>query len=270
MKQRRGRRKQERQTPSREEPSDKRQYFIAALILLLGFATSVSILRHPLRRAKEAETSETQTEQAMFDSYIPTTYTVNFYDSDGLRIASRRIPSGQPVLPPDITREGSVLKCWSQSLYGVDRDMDVHPVFQSFEQAKNTVYADAVYADISEDFVVTVCLGGDVDCCAFSIIAAYDSDLLQLVSVTPLEENITAVNGPKAGTFTLTRSGTDMLNHPLPLAELRFVAKERGSYETNLPMQTREIYTIRNEIQSYTDSSAYDASMFLLDFGEKE
>ena len=270
MKQKRGSRKQGNSTRSRESKFDVKQYLIAAFILLLGITVSIFILRRPTHHALKAEPEEVPGEEATVDSILQTTYTVNFYNPDGIRVESIRISGGSPVLPPVITEEGSVFKGWNDALYSVERDMEVHPVLQSFEKAKNVVYADALYADIDEEFVVTVCLAGDVDCCAFSIVGAYDRDLLQLLEIVPLEKAVTTANDEKTGTFTLTRTEADILNYPVSLAELRFIAKREGSYETNLPLQTSEIYTIRDGVQVYTDSTAYDASLFLLDFGGEE
>lgn len=216
------------------------QYLLAALIVLIGAAASLLILTKPWK-----------TEH----------YKVSFYDLDGQLLTQYKAENGKSLLPPPFEKDGYMFKNWDKDLYAVTEDLEVYPICEKIGDAKNIVYADTVYADTGSEFSVTPKLSGTVDCSGFTIEMGYDAELLHFEGADAVLDGLTVEENN--GTVTMMWSDHAPVTEETDLAVLYFKCKGNGSYSTNLPFLTKEIVTLERGEEVYTDSTAYDATLYL-------
>ncbi len=222
------------------------QYLIAALILLVGAAASLLILTKPW------ETEKTETTQLCM---------VTFYDATGKLWRTHEVHSGSHVIPVPFEQEGYMFKGWDKDLYTVTEDLEVYPVCEAISDAKNIVYVDTVYADTEYVLSVTPKLSGTVDCSGFTIEMGYDDELLHFEGAGPILDGLTVENAD--GVVTMTWSADAAIAEETDIAILYFKCKKDSSYSTTLPFLTKEIVTLQQGEQIYTDSTAYDGKLYL-------
>lgn len=251
-----------------KDRSKKRERRIALIIVLIGLCISGIILLLPgwigANQSNGEPTAVGIPEGSAAESTEPpASYTVSFYDETGAPLESTVVTGGDPVIPPEIPMQsGYVFKGWSESLFQVEGDLNVYPVFESVADKKNAIVGNAVYG--TDSFVLQLNLDGQVDCCDFQIELAYDTKLLQLEAAKPLLKGLTAEHDPETGTITLKWSSDTAVTEPNALAELRFHCEQAGLYRTNLATVTEEIHTFDGTTRIYTDSTAYDAEIMIL------
>lgn len=216
------------------------QYLVAVLIVLIGAAVSLLILIRPWEIKH---------------------YKVGFYDLDGQLLAEYKAEAEKSVVPPPFEKAGYMFKGWDKDLYAVTEDLKVYPVCEDISEAKNIVYADAVYADTDSEFSVTPKLSGTVDCSGFTIEMGYDDELLHFEGASSVLDGLTVEESN--GTVTMTWSSNTLITAETDIAILYFKCKEDGSYSTKLPFLTKEIVTMEQGKEVYTDSTAYDATLYL-------
>lgn len=232
-------------------------YLAALLILLLGGAISAFLLTRPAPAAPDSGEVQKQPVKEQ------PAHTVRFFDRGGQLLRTETVPHGEPVLPPVLSEPELILKKWDKPLHSVAEDMDVYPVYTAIGEEKNIVCTDAVYADTAQEFCITPRLAGTVDCSAFTIEIAYDSKLLTFMRGEAVLEGVQTECDEEKGVLTLRWSGESVLTQPGELTRLYFTCEETGSYQTNFPTVTKEIHTLQNGAQVYTDSVAYDGALFL-------
>lgn len=236
--------------PGKTKPG---HYLLAGLILLVGVGVSLFLLSRPdAGPVQDPDSSE----QAR------TEHTVRFYDLDGQLLQTETVLTGQAVLPPELHRTDLRFRGWDKPLHCVTEDMDVYPEVQPLGEEKNIVCTDAVYADTGQEFCIIPRLAGTVDCSQFSIEIAYDKDLLKFQQDEAVLVGV-QVENDKGGLLTLRWSGEETLTQPMQLTKLYFTCRQTGAFETNFPTATKEIHTLQNGAQVYTDSMAYDGALFL-------
>lgn len=236
--------------------STKRQVLAAVGIVLLGFAVSAVILFNPFR-AEKAEEKQPET-----------LYAVSFFGYDGELIEKQNVREGAPARPPTPEKAGYIFKGWSIPLYSVTADAEAYPDYVLAGDAKNVLYANAVYADSGGDIRVPVKIDGTVDCTGFTVRLEYDGKLLEFLSAENAVSGLTA-EIPEDGVLKLTRSSDSALSEPGTLAELVLRCRSGGAYKTKISLKAEEIYTVHNGTEVFTDSTAYDTWLYLFDY-EKE
>jgi len=237
--------------PGKTKPS---HYLVAGLILLVGAGFSLFLLSRPPAVPASAPDASGQPK---------TEHTVQFYGLEGQKLQVQTVLAGEAVLPPELLQTELRFRGWDKPLHCVTEDMDVYPVAQPLGEEKNIVCTDAVYADTGQEFCIIPRLAGTVDCNQFSIEIAYDKDLLKFQRDEAVLVGVQVENDKEKGLLTLRWSGEEKLTQPTELARLYFTCRQTGAFETNLPTVTKEIHTLQNGVQVYTDSMAYDGALFL-------
>lgn len=234
--------------------SKKKEYLIAALILLCGVVLSVGILLTAYLRRSGGRTSDAPKAEPI---------EITFLDEKGNLIEKRRVESGTSVIPPTVSKEGHFLKDWDKFLLQVVSPMEVTPYFEPVEGVKNAVYADAVYAKTNQPVTLKVCLGGDVDAKSFRIEAEYDAELLLLKKGNALLDGIkfTQKKENGIGTAIITYQGEKTLDVATALAELVFEVQVPGDYKTTVTFATKEIEVLNRD--EHSDSTAYETDIYL-------
>lgn len=219
-----------------------RQYLLALLILLIGATLSSLILLQPWNTVY---------------------HTVSFYDQNGELTESCRVKDGSAVIPPAIFLEGYRFKDWSGQLHKVTGDMEVYPLFSEVGTERNVIYADTVYNRIDKPISVIPTISGTVDTCGFEIEMGFDSELLRFKDAEPIIEGIT-ITQESEGLLILRWSSERSLKAETQLARITFEATVKdGAYGTTIPFLTREIYRQDEGDRVYTDSTAYDAKLYI-------
>lgn len=229
-------------------------YLLAGLILLAGVGISLFLLSRPPVPAASAPDGSGQERRE---------HTVHFYGLDGQLLQTETVPDGQAVLPPELHRADLRLRGWDKPLHCVTEDMEVYPVVQPLGQEKNIVCTDAVYAHTGQEFCIMPRLTGTVDCSQFVIEVTYDKKLLRFERDEAVLAGVQVENDTKNGLLTLRWSGESTLSQPTELTRLYFTGRQSGAFETNFPTVTKQIHTLQNGAQVYTDSVAYDGALFL-------
>lgn len=216
------------------------QYTVAAIILAVGIAVSLLIWLHP---------------------WTVEHFSVRFYGYDGELLETQKVRAGDAARPPALQEDGHIFKRWNRDLYVIWEDMDVSPVYEPVGEEKNIVYADAVYAETGDVFVVTPKLSGAVNCSGFTIEIGYDHNLLSFEGAELSLQGLSVEQ--QDGILTLRWSSDHVLDQPTELAVLRFRSIMEGPYCTNFPFLTKEIVSLEQGDEVYTDSTAYEAKLYL-------
>ena len=141
---------------------DKKQYWIAGMILLVGiFISSVILLAAFLPKSKKAPAETTGGTAPVTEA--PKDFTVTFYDEKGTVMQKSSVKGGEAILPPALHAKTRIFKGWNQNLFWVDGDIDVYPLVMEIDTKKNVFYADAVYAKSGGEVQIPVYIGGEVD-----------------------------------------------------------------------------------------------------------
>lgn len=255
---------------TKKRPNAKGHYLIAGAILLAGCAISGLILRWggvigtppPVEEEGSAAASSSEVPET-------TTCAVTFYDWKSDPLEEKTVAQGAPVLPPVLEEENVLFKGWSEDLYAVQEDLKVVPRGENVAEVTNALCADSVYVSGKEPFRVVLRMEGQVDCTDFVITMAYDADLLTFEGLENALPTLVAKNDPATGELVLTNTGGQHLRAPTELGKLIFRCTKDGGYQTNLPKTVSEIYTEHNGSKVYTDSTAYDTNVYILEI-EKE
>lgn len=256
---------------------DKKQYWIAGLILLVGILISSVILLAaflPKRQKAPAETTggtapvtEVAPEVATDSATEAATeaakeITVTFYDEKGTLMQKSAVRGGETVLPPTMHSKTQIFKGWSQNLFWIDGDMDVYPLVTQIDAKKNVFYADAVYAKSGGEVRIPVYIGGEVDLGDFTMEISYDAVILRYGGIEG--ESVTAVDDAADGRLTVKRTDGERLNAAGKLFTLCFTATDREGYESEILLRPKETFTLEKGEKVYVDSIAYDAKLYLL------
>ena len=241
-------------------------YLIAGAILLAGCAVSALILYSGGLIGNNAP-AETGTSSAA----VPPARdcVVTFYDRSGSLLETKTVKQGEPVMPPVLKEENFNFKGWSEDLYAVQENLEVSPWGEEVAEKKNTLCADSVYVRGKEPFQVSLRMTGEVDCTDFVITMAYDAELLAFEGLDSSLATLTVEHNAETGELILTNTGGAHLTSPTELGKLTFRCVKDGGYRTNLPKTVSEIYTDHNGSKVYTDSTAYDTNLYILEV-EKE
>ena len=249
----------------KEQSTGKAQYWIAGLILLMGVAVSGLILvrsgviggKAPAEGGKPSAQSAVEQEKRF--------HTVRFLNVDGSLIREETVPYGEPVLPPEVQQDNAVQTGWDGELFHIVEDMEVTPTFQPLDTVKNAVYMNCVYQPVEDEIVMTITLGGQVDCCGFELEAAYDKELLKLLEAEPLLEGLQTEHKTKNGLLELILPDGEDLRAETELVRLHFKCTKQDSYSTTIPVLTREIHKRGEAGIGNTDSTAYDGRLYLME-----
>lgn len=242
-------------------------YLIAGAILLAGCAVSALILYSGGLIGNNAP-AETGTSSS---AVVPPARdcAVTFYDRSGNLLETKTVKQGEPVMPPVLKEENFNFKGWSEDLYAVQENLEVSPWGEEVAETKNTLCADSVYVSGKEPFQVSLRMTGEVDCTDFVITMAYDAELLAFEGLDSSLATLTVEHNAETGELILTNTGGAHLTSPTELGKLTFRCVKDGGYRTNLPKTVSEIYTDHNGSKVYTDSTAYDTNLYILEV-EKE
>lgn len=253
----------------KKQPDTKRHYLIAGAILLAGCAISGLILHRGGVIGSSPPAEEGGSASSSAEAPAAKDCAVTFYDWKGSQLEERTAKQAAPVLPPVLEEENLLFKGWTEDLYAVWDDMDVAPYGEDVTEVTNALCADSVYVGGKESFQVTLRMAGQVDCTDFVITVAYDAGLLTFEGLEDALPTLSVKNDPKTGELILTNTGGQHLRAPTELGKLTFRCTKDGGYQTNLPKTVSEIYTDHNGSKVYTDSTAYDTNVYILDV-EKE
>ncbi len=250
--------------------SKKKEYIIAAIILVLGCAISAFILFIP-KKAKPDIKPPTDTEiseQSEGVIHIPDenlkTFTVNFYDENGNVLESKSVKEGKSALPPDYSKEDYIFKGWNGLLFSIASDIDVYPNIEPLAEDKNIIFADAVYTQNGQPLTVSAKLSGEVNCCDFVIEASYDSELLSFKEIRNAINGLTAEDKKDEGMVILKYSGETISEQTL-ISDMVFDVNMEGMYSSKLVFATKEIHKKNDAgMVEYTDSVAYETNIFIL------
>lgn len=252
------------------------QYLIATVILLAGIAVSALFLTDafPLPFGGEEQTdSQPSVNEVISGEPTPdpqTTpeelpvYTVRFYGMEGEVLTQCTVAQGYSPEPPAYEAEGMRFRGWDKEIFFARSDLDLYPRFAALSEDKNIVYANAVYAGWDETICVTPRIAGTVDCCSFSIELSYDNLLLDYTGCGALLPGVTVTDDAEAGVLTLSWEDDTALTEACPLVQLYFSCTGEQCYTTTMNLVTRQIQTLKEGNEVYTESMAYDMEVFIL------
>lgn len=193
------------------------------------------------------------------------TYTVTFY-SDNEKVLSintvKRNDCASPPNEPQISY-GNVFIKWDKDFSKVKKDLDIHPVCESFDGKKNVFSTSGAYAVSNQSANVHLALSGDVCTAGFEISIEYDSKSLALESVYN-EDGDLIYNTDNAGKIILNLASAQNITGDVDICDLKFgVLCESGEYP--LKINVEKVFTV-NEDNSITatDFNVIDSSVFVI------
>lgn len=110
-------------------------------------------------------------------------HTVRFTDYDGSVLASRRVLTGQTVVPPiPPKRDGYLFKRWSADYSEIRGDMTIVAEYVE-NTASNIFTVSSAAATAGEEVSILVKMNGTVNVCGYDFRLHYNGDILEYVGI---------------------------------------------------------------------------------------
>ena len=200
-------------------------------------------------------------------------YTVTFYSNDGTVLKIDSVEKGKTANPPVQPQMlyGTVFQSWDTEFSSVTKNLEVHPICEDVKGKTNIFAIEGAYGKSGGTVIVPIRLCGDVCVSAFDLTISYDSDALELVSVT--EDGAVLYNDEAPGKIRLNYVSTDNTVADVDICSLEFSVKApSGQIPVNLEMQS--IYTYKDSLESENDDlyvpeySTLNGTVYILTKGE--
>lgn len=179
-------------------------------------------------------------------------YTVTFYSNDGTVLKVDSVAEGNTANPPMQPQMlyGTVFQSWDTDISSVTKDLKVYPICEDVKEKMNIFAIEGAYGKSGGTVIVPIRLCGDVCVSAFDLTISYDSNALELVSVT--EDGAVLFNSEVPGKIRLNYVSTDNTVADVDICFLKFSVKvPSGKIPVSLEMQS--IYTCKDSLESDND-----------------
>ncbi len=175
-----------------------------------------------------------------------TKYVVRFITDDGIPITIKESKKGGAFNPPTPPRRiGCIFNGWSGDYSNITQNTDIIASYTDVSDIVNAICADTVYSSFGSEFNVLIGIYGDVDFCGLDMDVIYDSDLLELIEVTDVDDCVIQ-NSSTNGVVHLNYVTTNNTTGEVTFLNLKFRSKVTTKTETNLQINVNSIYSLDN------------------------
>ncbi len=179
-------------------------------------------------------------------------YTVTFYSNNGTILKIDSVEKGKAANPPATPQMlyGTVFQSWDAEISNVSKDLEVYPVCEDIKDKPNVFAVDGAYGKSGDTVIVPIRLCGEVCASAFDLTITYDSDALELLSVT--EDGAVLFNDETPGVIKLNYVSTENTVADVDICLLEFFVK---SADGKLPvtLEMHSIYACKDLLESKND-----------------
>lgn len=187
-------------------------------------------------------------------------YTVTFAYQDGTVIETKEVTQGKGVFPPELKGQG-VFRGWSAGINNIQRDIEVHPNYYSNEE-DNLFCFDSVYVQEGKEFSLDIRLRGKVSVSAGELILEYDPEVLDFLGAEDMQK--CTVEEETEGTVMLRFSSEEPIKEAMRFAGLRFLAKEKDAYFTEVSLKTRNVFIVAQGQELPADHATLNNKVFFM------
>lgn len=179
-------------------------------------------------------------------------YTVTFYSNDGTVLKIDSVEKGKAANPPVQPQMlyGTAFTSWDADISSVTKNLEVHPICEDVKEKSNVFVIEGAYGKSGGTVIVPIRLCGDVCVSAFDLTISYDSNALELLSVT--EDGAVLYNDEVPGKIKLNYVSIDNTIADVDICYLKFSVKEpQGQLPVTLELNS--IYACKGSLESNND-----------------
>ena len=185
---------------------------------------------------------------------------VTFAYLDGTVIATKEVPHGKGVFPPELTDKG-VFRGWSNGFNAVVADVEAHPIYHNITE-NNLFYFDSVYVQEGEELSLDVRVGGYVSVSSGKLTLEYDSEVLEFLGSKDMVQ--CDISEAVKGELVISFKSDAILNTETLLSQLRFLAKEKDAYATEVLLKASNVKVVVGGQEMPADCATINNKVFFL------
>ena len=173
-------------------------------------------------------------------------YVVRFITDDGIPITIKESKKGGAFNPPTPPRRiGYVFNGWTGDYSNIIQNTDIIASYTNISSVVNVICADTVYSSFGSEFNILIGIYGEVNFCGLDMDVTYDSDLLELIAVTDVDDCVIH-NSSTNGVIHLNYVTTNNTTGEVTFMNLKFRSKVTTKTETNLQININSMYSLDN------------------------
>lgn len=172
---------------------------------------------------------------------------VRFITDDGIPIIIKEAEKGvrfNAPMPP--RRIGYVFNGWMGDYSNITQDTDIIASYTDVSSIVNAICADTVYSLCGSEFNVLIGICGEVSFCGLDMDIKYDSDLLELIEVTDID-NCVIQNSSNVGVINMNYVSANNTDGEVTFMNLKFKSKTIIKAETNLQIDVNSMYLLDSD-----------------------
>ena len=173
-------------------------------------------------------------------------YVVRFITDDGIPITIKESKKGGAFNAPTPPRRiGYIFNGWMGDYSNITQNTDIIASYTNISNTTNAICADTVYSLCGSEFNVLIGIYGEVNFCGLDMDVTYDSDLLELIEVTDVDDCVIQ-NSSTNGVIHLNYVTTNNTTGEVTFMNLKFKSKVTTKTETNLQINVNSMYSLDN------------------------
>ena len=200
-------------------------------------------------------------------------YTVTFYSNDGTVLKIDSVENEMAANPPAQPQMlyGTVFRSWDADIASVTNNLEVYPICENANGKLNIFAIEGSYGKSGGTVIVPFRLCGDVCVAAFDITVSYDSNALELLSVS--EDDAVIYNDKHPGVINLNYVSTDNTVTDVDICFLEFLIKSPSGH-IPITLEMHSIYACQDTLESNNDAlyvpeySTINGTVYVLPKGE--
>ena len=179
-------------------------------------------------------------------------YTVTFYSNDGTVLKIDSVEKGKTANPPAQPQMlyGTVFQSWDTDISSVTKNLEVRPICEDVKEKQNIFAIEGAYGKSGGTVIVPIRLCGEVCVSAFDMTISYDSNALDLISVS--EDGAVLYNDEMPGKIKLNYVSTDNTLADVDICFLEFSIKD-PSGQSQVTLDMHSIYACQDSLESEND-----------------
>lgn len=179
-------------------------------------------------------------------------YTVTFYSNDGTVLKIDSVEKGKTANPPAQPQMlyGTVFQSWDTDISSVTKNLEVRPICEDVKEKQNIFAIEGAYGKSGGTVIVPIRLCGEVCVSAFDMTISYDSNALDLISVS--EDGAVLYNDEMPGKIKLNYVSTDNTLADVDICFLEFSVKA-PSGQSQVTLDMHSIYACQYSLESEND-----------------
>lgn len=173
-------------------------------------------------------------------------FVVRFVTDNGMVIAVNECEKGAALVPPTPPqRIGYIFAGWDGNFLDITQSTDITARYKDVSQTTNVIAADTLYVYDTDEFEVLIGIYGKVSFCGLDLEIAYDSNLLEYIEATEIDNDV-ILNNAESGIIYANYVSTSNTTGEVAFMTLKFKAKTTQAAETGLQIKVNSMYFLDN------------------------